>query len=241
VAGNIERLEILLGHAERAIAAIRKRLEAMQAQGAKYDEIVSRSNLAWGLRILGRSRDALHELDVALGLARETGTFNVMLEFLHYDRSVVLGALGDIAGARAAYRRYLRSSASTRAAPPSSGPAAEAARRPLEPFFLKRADRFIAEHIAQDLALAALAAHCGVSCRTLQGAFAKFRGITAVAHIRNVRLDHAHRALAEDAATVKEVAARCGFRSTTTFALEYRKRFGMPPSRRKRGARQATA
>ena len=239
VAGNIERLEILLGHAERAIAAIRKRLEAMQAQGAKYDEIVTRSNLAWGLRILGRHREALHELDVALDLARETGTFNVMLEFLHCDRSVVLGALGDIAGARAAYRRYLRSSASTRAAPPSSGPT-PATRRPLEPFFLKRADRFIVEHIADDLALEALAAHCGVSWRTLQGAFAKFRGITAVAHIRNVRLDRAHRQLAEDAATVKDVAVRCGFRSTTTFALEYRKRFGMPPSRRKRGARQRT-
>ena len=161
VAGNIERLEILLGHAERAIAAIRKRLEAMQAQGAKYDEIVTRSNLAWGLRILGRHREALHELDVALDLARETGTFNVMLEFLHYDRSVVLGALGDIAGARAAYRRYLRSSASTRAAPPSSGPT-PATRRPLEPFFLKRADRFIVEHIADDLALGALAAGLGM-------------------------------------------------------------------------------
>jgi AraC-like DNA-binding protein/tetratricopeptide (TPR) repeat protein len=237
VAGNIERLEILLGHAERAIAAIRKRLEAMQAQGARYDEIVTRSNLAWGLRILGRHREALHELDVALDLARETGTFNVMLEFLHYDRSVVLGALGDIAGARGAYRRYLRSRASARAAPPSSGPAAAGTRRPLEPFFLKRADRFIVEHLAGDLPLEELAAHCGVSWRTLQGAFAKFRGITAVAHIRNVRLDHAHAALAEDAATVRDVAARCGFRSATTFALEYRKRFGMPPSRRKRAAR----
>jgi hypothetical protein len=40
VAGNIERLEILLGNAERAVAATRKRLAAMQKQGARYDEIV---------------------------------------------------------------------------------------------------------------------------------------------------------------------------------------------------------
>ena len=45
---------------------------------------------------------------MALALARETGTFNVLLEFLEYDRSIVLDALGDTAGARASYRRYLQ-------------------------------------------------------------------------------------------------------------------------------------
>src|SRR5690242_7889347 len=108
VAGNIERLEIILGHAERAVRAIRKRLEKLQAKGAKYDEIVARSNLAWGLRTLGHYPEALHELDVAFNLARETRTANVLLEFLEYDRSIVLAALGDMTGARAGYRRYLR-------------------------------------------------------------------------------------------------------------------------------------
>jgi tetratricopeptide (TPR) repeat protein len=95
VAGNIERIEILLGHAERAIRPMRRRLAKLQARGATYDEIVTRSNLAWGLRTLGQHRDALHELDVALDLARRTGTSNVLLEFLEYDRSIVLDALGD--------------------------------------------------------------------------------------------------------------------------------------------------
>jgi len=52
--------------------------------------------------------------------------------------------------------------------------------------------------------------------------------------MRNLRLDHARRALDENTATVAEVAARFGFRSSTTFALEYRKRFGLSPSRTKR-------
>jgi len=231
VAGNIERLEILLGHADRAVRAIRRRLVVLQARGAKYDEIVTRSNLAWGLRTLGHFREALHELDVALDLARETGTFNVLLEFLHYDRSVVLDALGDRAGARASYRRYLRLVGSQ--ASPVGAPATTA-KRPLEPFFLKRADRFIADHLAEDLVIERLAEHCGVSVRTLQKAFNDFRGLTAVAHVRNMRLDQAHRALDEDGATVAETAARCGFRSPTTFALEYRKRFGVAPSRTRR-------
>jgi transcriptional regulator GlxA family with amidase domain len=110
-------------------------------------------------------------------------------------------------------------------------------KRPLDPFFLKRADRFVEEHVGEAFTVTQLAQHCGVSSRTLQKAFADLRGITTVAHVRNVRLDHAHRALECDGASVAEIAAHCGFKSSTTFALEYRKRFGMAPSRTKRAAR----
>jgi AraC-like DNA-binding protein len=237
VAGNIERLEILLGRADRAVAAIRKRLKILQASGAKYDEIVTRSNLAWGLRTLGHHREALHELDVALNLARETGTTNVLLEFLEYDRSIVLAALGDTAGAQASYRRYLRLvgawNRNARVASVGDMPGA-ISKRPLEPFFLKCVDRFILEHIGEELTVEKLARHCGVSLRTLEKTFTDFRGLTPVAHMRNMRLDQAHGLLDESEVTVGEVAARFGFRSPTTFALEYRKRFGMAPSRTKR-------
>jgi len=231
VAGNIERLQIILGHADRAIGPIRKRLRVLQRRGATYDEIVARSNLAWGLRTLGHYRAALHELDVGLKLARTTGTSNVLLEFLEYDRSIVLDALGDQAGARASYRRYLQLvGASNREAQNRPGKTTPP-KRPLEPFFLKRADRYILDHIETSFAIADLARHCGVSWRTLETAFRSFRGIAPVAHIRNIRLDRAHRALAEDQGTVAEIAARHGFRSSTTFALEFRKRFGTAPSR----------
>ncbi len=234
VAGNIERLQILLGQARRAVPAIRKRLKALQQRGATYDEIVTRSNLAWGLRCLGRHREALHELDVALDLARRTGTFNVLLEFLHYDRSIVLDALGDHTGARASYRRYVALVTASRV---EAGSAERLqvppvpAKRPLEPFFLKRADRIIAERLAQKVSIRQLAAECGVSWRTLQNAFLEFRGLTPVAHIRNLRLDRARAVLGANGASIAEAAASCGFRSATTFALEYRRRFGVAPSR----------
>jgi AraC-like DNA-binding protein len=238
VAGNIERLQILLGHADRAVPAIRKRLKILQKKGAKYDEIVTRSNLAWGLRTLGYHSEALNELDVALNLARQTGTFNVLLEFLEYDRSIVLAALGDAAGARASYRRYSRlvegwnSNAQVSAIDNLPPPV----KRPLEPYILKCADRFILEHTGKSLEVGRLAKHCGVSVRTLEKTFADFRGVTPVAHIRNMRLDQARRELQEADASVADVAARLGFNSPTTFALEYRKRFGVPPSRTKRAA-----
>ena len=50
-------------------------------------------------------------------------------------------------------------------------------------------------------------------------------------------LDYAKRELDDGAATVAEVAARSGFRSATTFSLEYRKRFGHSPSHAKRAAK----
>lgn len=80
-----------------------------------------------------------------------------------------------------------------------------------------------------------MAAHCGVSWRTLEAAFREYRGgITPVAHARNMRLDTAQRALDSGCEAVSAVAARFGFRSVTTFAVEYRKRFGRPPSNRGR-------
>lgn len=239
VAGNIERLEILLGRPRHAEAMIRKRLGALQARGARYDELVTRSNLAWALRLTGRHAEALHELDAALALARSTGTSNVMLEYLEYDRSIVQDALGDAAGARASYRRYLQlvGAYNRRALSAPSHAAPAAPKRPLEPFFLKRLDRYLAERLDAAFTVVDLARHCGVSVRTLEKAMLDNRGVTPVAHVRNARLDRARHALERGESSVADVAHRCGFRSATTFALEFRKRYGVAPSRARRAAR----
>ena len=238
VAGNIERLEILLGRPKRAVAMIRKRLGELQARGARYDELVTRSNLSWALRLLGRHREALHEIDAALTLARSTGTSNVMLEYLEYDRSIVQDALGDAAGARASYRRYLQlvGAYNRRVLATASDARPAAPKRPLEPFFLKRADRYVHERLTEPFSVADLASHCGVSLRTLEKAMVDNRGVTPVALVRNARLDLARRALEVGEAAVADVAHRSGFRSATTFALEFRKRFGVAPSRARRRA-----
>ena len=248
VGGNIERLEILLGHAERAVRPLQRRVRLLHERRATYDEIVARSNLAWALRSLGRYEASLQQLDAAFRQVRETGTGNVLLEFLEYDRSIVLDALGDAAAARASYRRYLQLAGAGRGKAGQDGarPATAAPHRPLEPAYLKRADRYIVAHLGEPIRVADLARHCGVSGRTLEKVFSDFRGISPVAHVRNLRLDAAHRALAAGGTPVAQIAAAHGFGSVTTFALEYRKRFGVPPSRslpatRTRGQREGMA
>jgi transcriptional regulator GlxA family with amidase domain len=122
---------------------------------------------------------------------------------------------------------------------PENGAAASPApaKRPLEPAFLKRFDRLVAERIADRLEIRELAGLCGVSWKTLERTFTDFRGLTPVAHVRNMRLDAARVALDRGDVGVSEAAARFGFGSPTTFSLEYRKRFGVSPSRtRKRAA-----
>src|SRR5262249_25839083 len=155
------------------------------------------------------------------------GTFNVLHEFIEYDRSIVLDALGETAAARASYRRYLQlvgvSNRSTPAAPGGAYPTSP--KRPLEPYFLKRVDRYIRENLGRPFTIAQVAQQSGVSARTLQKAFEEYRGTTPVAHARNLRLDHARQALEAGEASVAEIATRYGFGSSTTFALEYRKRF----------------
>src|SRR5262249_9881440 len=156
-----------------------------------------------------------HELDVAFELTRATGTANALIEFLEYDRSIVLDSLGENEAARASYRRYQHLIAAQNRA--SRTPGADTGgtappRVPLEPYFLKRADRYILERLRNRFTIADLAKHCGVGWRTLETAFSTFRGVSPVSYIRTVRLDHAHAELmnASSDAGVTEVAARYG-------------------------------
>jgi AraC-like DNA-binding protein len=222
VAGNIERLDIVLGHAQRALTEIGSGV--LQARGAKYDEM-SRARIRLGPHD-GDHRE-LDELDVAFRLTRETGTFNVLLEFLEYDRSIV-STHWETSSRRVRAIVVISSWLSP------SGTRRRATAKVFSPggrsTLLKRADWFILDHLGNFT----VAIHCGVSWRTMEKAFVNFRGMTPVAHVRNTRLDHARQVLGENGATVADVAARCGFRSSTTFALEYPNRFGPPPSHARR-------
>ena len=81
--------------------------------------------------------------------------------------------------------------------------------------------------------LADLAAHAGVSPRSLQEAFRRDLDLTPLEHLRRTRLDRARRSLlAADPASVSvtEVAARWGFFHLGRFAQAYRALYQEPPS-----------
>lgn len=237
VEANLQRVRILLGEARETLPILRRKLRTMQEQGRRHYEISLRQFYAWALRVAGHPDEALVQIDAALGLCRKGRNATRIVEFLHYDRSLVQAALGNAAEALKSYQRYKQFAAAWSVGPGAgsgSSAAADALKpsrpgRVLEPFYVKRADRLLRESEGAKLSTDELAARCGVSTRTLQLGFRQFRGVSPVAHARNLRLERSHHALKAGDGSVSEIAARHGFGSLTTFSIEYRRRFGETP------------
>ena len=91
-----------------------------------------------------------------------------------------------------------------------------------------------APHAGKPIGVEDIADAARVGVRALQLAFRKHRGTTPLGYLRKVRLDRAHRDLqAADPThgdTVTAVANRWGFVHPGTFAVEYRRTYGRPPS-----------
>jgi AraC-like DNA-binding protein len=101
------------------------------------------------------------------------------------------------------------------------------------PYYVKRAEAYIEMHYTYPLSLADIAAHAGVSARSLQNGFRNFRHMTPMAFLRSVRLQHAHRDLLgadPTFSTVTDIAICCGFNHMGEFATLYKRTFGVTPS-----------
>ncbi len=101
------------------------------------------------------------------------------------------------------------------------------------PCCLRRAEEYIHAHLDESILLARLSRASGVSPRTLQQSFRKYRGMSPMEYIRKVRLEQAHRRLADpaDDNSVSRIALDCGFTHLSRFARAYRDRYGELPSR----------
>lgn len=108
------------------------------------------------------------------------------------------------------------------------------------PYYIRRAESFVAEKAAQDLALRDICAAAGVARRTLCVGFRRFRKTTPMGHLRDVRLDQMRKLLTTggDKWSVTAAAAECGLRHLGRLAQTYRKRFGELPSETLENARR---
>lgn len=101
------------------------------------------------------------------------------------------------------------------------------------PASVRRALEFIEAHAREPLTLEEIARSAGIGPRALQEAFRRHRGTTPLAHLRETRLERAHRELqAADPAggvTVAAVAGRWGFAHRGRFADAYRRAYGRAP------------
>ncbi|QID19444.1 AraC family transcriptional regulator [Nitrogeniibacter mangrovi] len=110
-----------------------------------------------------------------------------------------------------------------------------AAPRPLPcvaPGYVRRAERYMAEHARSAPTLSEVALATGISVRALTSGFRQFRGTSPMAHLRELRLQGVRRDLlsAGHGATVASVAQQWGYANLGAFAASYRRRFGENPS-----------
>lgn len=117
------------------------------------------------------------------------------------------------------------------------------------PRHVKRAEEYIAAHLAEDLDNLLLARIAEVSPRSLYRGFVLFRGMSPARYIQDMRLEVAHREViaSGSALDMKAIAASNGFRSYASFWRSYVRKFGAPPShirkdlRRRRKRRKGAA
>jgi len=102
---------------------------------------------------------------------------------------------------------------------------------PLAPRTVRVVEEFLLAHCHEALSPAQLAAVAGVSVRSLFLGFQRYRGVSPMRMLRELRLHHAHEELlrAEPHSQITEVALRWGFYHLGRFAQEYREMFEESP------------
>lgn len=94
--------------------------------------------------------------------------------------------------------------------------------------------KYIDAHLAEAITMDSIARAVHMSVRSIQQGFRDELGMSPMTYVRDRRLERVHHDLADaipgDGVTVTGVATRWGFNHLGSFAVEYRKRWGISPS-----------
>ncbi|MCW2291289.1 AraC-like DNA-binding protein [Pseudomonas sp. BIGb0408] len=101
-----------------------------------------------------------------------------------------------------------------------------------------RAIEWLKHHYDKPLHVADLAERSGMASSTLHHNFRKLTGTSPVQYQKSLRLQAARSLMLTDRVDVNTAALRVGYESVAQFSREYARRFGAPPSRDIRQARE---
>jgi len=118
-------------------------------------------------------------------------------------------------------------------------------RHPIDvaPKQIREAIEFMHANMHQPLTLSEVAGFVGISLRSLQYGFRRYRNVTPLAYLREIRLEAVQAELSSplNILSVKDVALKWGFTHMGHFAARYRATFGKGPSETARLARAESA
>jgi AraC-like DNA-binding protein len=116
------------------------------------------------------------------------------------------------------------------------------------PAYVRRAERYLLEHMTEDVTVAEIAQAIDSPTRTLHDGFKRANGVGPLTWLRAERLERARRELLNGRRGelhVTDVATRWGFQHLGRFCVAYRERFGETPTqtlrRERRGASRSDA
>lgn len=251
---NLGHLQVLLGRPLEALPAMHAFLARNRKTGNTYQECDSLMCIGWAQWAAGDYQHAEESLRDALELASSLPITD-LAPMIHYDLSRVLEALHKPVAALQHYREYarlrIRSYKATQKAARAEGGVTRGnghevttpshnEPRLLEPFYLKRPERFMATQLRTNPRVVSIAAEAGVSVRTLFAAFKKYRDTTPHAELFRLWLARGHADLHEadaERTLMATIAERWGFDDAGRFARNYRAQYGCTPSQMLRGQR----
>jgi AraC-like DNA-binding protein len=96
---------------------------------------------------------------------------------------------------------------------------------------IRRAVKWIREHLAEPLPVESLASVASMSVSSFHRHFKAVTGLSPLAYHKQMRLQDARRRLLAEPGAVASVAFAVGYESVSQFTREYTRQFGMPPAR----------
>ncbi len=106
----------------------------------------------------------------------------------------------------------------------------------VSPHYVKRAIEFMWANASRSISTSEIAAECGVGPRALNSGFRRFKAMSMMAYLREIRLSAVRRELRDPGAvaSIATIAQKWGFSHFGRFSSEYEKRFGELPSQTRR-------
>ncbi len=89
--------------------------------------------------------------------------------------------------------------------------------------------RFLRDHLGDSIGVEDLAAHLGLSRRSIERRFSRWVGRSPGEELRRLRIDRAKRLLLETDLPIAQVAARCGFGRPERLSAQFRQATGQSP------------
>lgn len=95
---------------------------------------------------------------------------------------------------------------------------------------MRRVQDYIKRRITEPISLELVADSFSITPGTLSRDFKSLCGVNFVDYVRSARLDHAQRLLSETDQSVRQVAERSGFNSSSYFIQQFKRQFGLTPA-----------